>query len=169
MYNATILLEGAQYSFDLFAEQFQKTWQHRVGPYRDENFFGLIVDGMAVGCALFRSPLADGALIQSARENVLWPDAEFQVSKHNAYLTVALTRAKDPVSAHTLFSKVIYSLLHQRNAIGVYLRPGLFEPAYYIKCAEVILSKKLPTELWRILTLRPFWTLDARGDIWLRL
>jgi hypothetical protein len=32
--------------------------------------------------------------------------------------------------------------------MGVYFKPGLFEPAYYIKCAEALLSGKLPTELW---------------------
>jgi len=143
-----ILLEGAQYSFDLFAEQFQKTWQYSVSPYRDGRLFGIIVEGMIVGCALVPSQVADQALLQSARDSVLWPDAEAAVARHNAHLIVALAREKDPVSSHILFSKVICSLLHQRNVVGVYLRPGLFEPAYYIKCADGLLEGKLPTELW---------------------
>ena len=143
-----VLLDGAQYSFDLLASQFQTTWKKTIGPYRDGNFFGFIVDGMIVGCALIPAPVTDPALKASAKESVMWSDAEYCVSKHNAHLLVTLDREKDPITSHALFSKVIYSILHQRNAMGVYFKPGLFEPAYYIKCAESLLAGKLPTELW---------------------
>jgi len=145
---ACILLEGANYNFGLFAEQFQKTWQYNTGPYRDGRTFGMIVDGMIIGCALIPSPVTDPALLQSARDSVLWPEAEICVSKHNAHLLVTLTREKGPIPANVLLTKVIYCLLRQKNVTGVYLRPGLFEPAYYIKCAEPLFAEKLPTELW---------------------
>jgi len=143
-----VLLDGAQYNFDMFASQFETTWNCRVGPYRDGSFFGFIKDGMIVGCTLVPSPVSDPALKEAAKESVMWSEAEYCVSKHSAHLLVALDREKDPVASHSLFSKVIYSMLHQRNVTGVYFKPGLFEPAYYIKCAEALLSGKLPTELW---------------------
>jgi len=146
---AGILLDGAYYDFDFFFDNFKKKWDFpEISPYRDKDAFGIIVDGMVIGCTFTPSSVINPGLMQNARESVLWPNAEAQISKHNAHLTLALTREKDPVSSHILFSKVISSLLQQRNVCGVYLCPGLFEPAYYIKCAEVLLEAKLPTELW---------------------
>jgi len=146
---ANVLLDGAYYDFNLFFDNFKKRWStFDFSPYKDKNTFGIIIDGMAVGCTFTPYSFMSPDLTQNARESVLWPNAEAQVSKHNAHLTVALTREKDPVSSHILFSKVISSLLHQRNVCGVYLRPGLFEPAYYIKCADTLRSNKLPSELW---------------------
>ena len=143
-----ILLESANYSFDFFIDLFRKNWQLPFSPYHEENSLGMIIENMVVGCTLIPFPIVENALIQSARDNVLWPEAELCVSKHKAHLKVALTREPDPVSAHILLSKVVYSLLHQRNVLGAYYSPSLFEPAYYIKCAENLAAKKLPTELW---------------------
>jgi hypothetical protein len=143
-----ILLEDAQFGFDLFVTQFEQTWLQRVGPVRDDGFFGIIVDGMTLGCVLIPTPIADTALIKSAVDNLLWSEAELQIPRHSARLEVAIARVKDPVAAHVLLSKVVYNMLHQRNVIGAYIPPALFEPAYYIKCAEVLLANKLPTELW---------------------
>ena len=143
-----IMLDGPQYNFELFASQFQTTWNRRIGFYRDGNFYGFISDGMVVGCALVPTPVPDPALKEIAKESVMWSLAEHNVAKHTVHLMVTLDREKGPVASHSLLSKVIYSMLHQRNVMGVYFKPGLFEPDYYIKCAEALLSGKLPTELW---------------------
>ena len=145
---AKVLLESDQYDFGFFVEQFAKKWQIRVSPHREENRLGIIADGRVVGCELVHTPVTESALTQSARDNVLWPEAEFRVSKHKAHLKVAITREGDPVGAHVVFTKVIYNLVREKNVLGVYLAPGLFEPEYYIKCAEGLTVKKLPTELW---------------------
>lgn len=143
-----ILLESASYTFDFFVDHFRKKWQLTFSPCREENSLGMIIENMVVGCVFVPFPIVENALIQSARDNVLWPEAEAVVTKHKAHLKVTLARESDPVSAHILLSKVVYSLLHQKNVVGVYYSPGLFEPAYYIKCAENLTAKKLPTELW---------------------
>ena len=149
MPNAKILLKRTQYDFDLFFEHFKKRWRYfEVSPYRDKNTFGIITDGMVIGCAFTPAPVSDPVLIQSAKDSVLWPHAEVHIANHNAHVTVSLVCEKDPISTHVLFSKVIYSMLHQKSAIGVYLNPGLLESAYYIKCCESLFSRKLPTELW---------------------
>ena len=145
---ASVLLESPQYAFDFFIEHFIKKWQVAVNPYREENRLGMIVDGRVFGCMLVAAPLSDSALSQDARDNVLWPDAEQNVSKHKAHLQVAMTREGDPIAAHVALTKVMYGLLRQKNVLGAYLRPGLFEPEYYVKSAENIAVKKLPTELW---------------------
>jgi len=143
-----ILLDGAGYSFDIFIDNFRKKWQLQFEPHREEDSLGMIIDGRIVGCTIVPYPIVESALIKYARENMFWPEAEACVAKHKAHLKVAIAREGDPVAAHTLLSKVIYSLLQQRNALCVYLKPGLIEPSYYIKCAEELVKKKLPTELW---------------------
>jgi len=143
-----ILLDSNQYSFDAFFDRFGKKWPLSFHPYRDKDAFGMIINDKVIGCALVPFPIVESGLVYNARENVLWPDAEACVSKHKAHLQITMSREGDPVSAHILFTKVIYSLLQQRTVVGVYLRPGLFDPSYYIKCAEEIAKGKLPTELW---------------------
>ena len=143
-----VLLESPSYAFDHFAEQFQKKWMVTIGPHREENAMGIMVDGRVVGCTLVPSPVKDTGVMQEAKDNELWPDAEDRVLAHKAHLRVTLTREGDPVAAHVIITKVICSLLQQKNVVGVYLRPGLYEPAYYTKCAESLMTKKLPTELW---------------------
>ena len=143
-----ILLDSAHYSFDSFADHFAKKWQLNFSPYREENSIGMIIENMVIGCVFIPFPIVESALTKSAGDNVLWPEAEACVAKHKAHLKVTLTREGDPISAHVLLSKVVYSLLHQKNALAVYYSPCLFEPAYYIKCAENLTAKKLPTELW---------------------
>ena len=146
---AHILLDGANYNFDLFFEHFQKRWGFPgIVPHRDKDSVGFIIDGVIVGCKFTPSPISAPALVQHARDCVIWPGAEKYVSLHNAHLTVALAREKNSIDSHILFSKVIDGLLNQKNALGVYIAPGLFESAYYIKHAEVLLSEKLPTDLW---------------------
>ena len=145
---AEILLESSNFAFDFFIEQFVKKWQIRISPCREEDRLGLIVDGRVIGCALVPTPLSDGSMTQEAKDNVLWPEAESCVMKHKARLQVAITREGEPVAAHVAFTKVLYNLLRDKSALGIYLRPGLFEPEYYIKCAESLTLRKLPTELW---------------------
>jgi len=145
---ANILLESSHYSFNFFVEQFTKKWQAHVNPYREENRLGIIVDGRVIGCVFDPKPLAESAMVQDARDNVLWPDAEACVLRHKAHLKVAMTREGDPIAAHVALTKVMYCLLRQKNVLGAYLKPGLFEPEYYIKCAENLSVKRLPTELW---------------------
>ncbi|MCL1808906.1 MAG: DUF4261 domain-containing protein [Clostridiales bacterium] len=145
---ADILLESAQYSFDAFVRQFKQKWHIEAEPYKDKGALGMIIDGRVLGCAFIPRPVDDALLLKSARGNVLWLEAAACVAKHKAHLKVAMTREGDPVTAHILFSKVICSLLQQKNAMGVYLRPGLLESSYYKKYAEGILDGKLPAELW---------------------
>jgi len=152
----SILLETARYNFDQFIASFEKKWQIPFEPYIDEGSVGIITDGMVIGCALYNVPVADTALVSDARENIFWPEAETSVLKHKAHLRVAVTREGDPVACHILFTKVIYSLLGQNGVLGVYLRPGYIEPSYYLKCAENLTAKKLPTELWVHIYVRGF-------------
>ncbi|MCL1982342.1 MAG: DUF4261 domain-containing protein [Clostridiales bacterium] len=144
----SVLLENAQYSFDIFTQQFSKKWHIDVEPYRDKDALGMIIDGRVIGCAFIPRPVEDATLQQSALGNVLWPDAAVSILKHKAHLRATMTREGDPLAANILFSKVLCSLLQQKNAIGVHLRPGLLEPAYYMKYAEGLLDGGLPTELW---------------------
>jgi len=145
---ATVLLETVYYNFDLFITNFVKKWQLRFEPYYEGDALGMIIDGMVVGCAFFPAPLTEAALIQSARENTLWPEAEVRALKHKAHLKVTVTREHDLTAGHILLSKVIYSLLQQPNVSGIYLESGFFEPVYYINCAECLMINKLPKELW---------------------
>ena len=145
---ADILLDDNNYAFSFFIDHFKKKWQLDCEPFRDENSLGMIIDDRVIGCAFVPQQVTESALVQSARENVLWTEAEAGIAKHKSHLKVAMTKEGDPVAAHILFSKIIYSLLQQKNVIGVYLRPGLFEPSYYIKYAEELTRKMLPTELW---------------------
>jgi hypothetical protein len=154
-----ILLEGGPFDFDLFVECFAKKWQLKFKPRREENSIGMIVDGMVVGCAFFPAPIADNQLRLCARGNAFWPEAESVAIKHSAHLRVALTGEKDIIPAHCLLSKVVHSLLNQRAAKGVYQFPALIEPSYYVKCAEDLVIKHLPTELWVHIN-----TLNLSGD-----
>jgi len=127
----SILLETTNYNFELFVTNFKKKWRLRFEPYREGDSLGMIIDGMVIGCVFFPVPLVEIALIQSARDNTLWPEAETCALKHRAHLKVTMAQEKNPVVAYSLFSKVIYSLLQQPNVSGVYLKPNFLEPVYY--------------------------------------
>jgi len=143
-----VLLDSTQYGYESLADRFIKKWQLPFDPYKDKDSIGFIIDGRVIGCSYVPYPIVENDLFNSARENVLWPEAESCVTKHRAHLKVTMTREGDPVTAHILFTKFVSCLLQQRTVTGIYLRPGLLEPSYYIRCAEELVRKKLPTELW---------------------
>ena len=146
---ANVLLKGSYYDFNVFAGHFKRKWRYFDHvPYRDKDAVGMVVGGTIFGCKFTPAPINDPELEEHAKNSVLWPGAEEYVRRHNAHLSVALAQEKDAISAHSLLSKVIYSLAHQKNVEAIHFGSGFFEPTYYVKCAETLVSRKLPTELW---------------------
>ncbi|MFX3632778.1 MAG: DUF4261 domain-containing protein [Candidatus Pristimantibacillus sp.] len=143
-----VLLDSLSCDFNQFLTHLNTEWNVQVKNTPDEETFVFEVGHMKVACAYLPAPIPNNEVEECCKFNLLWPDAEQVVSKHQAHVIVTVMGATDPIEAHVLFTQVTSSLLQLDNALAIYMAPMVMSAEYYIKSAAMLKENELPVQLW---------------------
>ena len=127
---------------DLLAERWQTACED-VQQSGDALVF--FCGGAMVSAAYMPAPVPNGEAEDNAVFNYMWRGAVDAAKQHTAHIMIAVI-GKDckPLQAGEMFVRAAESLLCDPNACGFYVNGTVYEPAYYVKAAQMLRDDVLP-------------------------
>ncbi|GGF90158.1 hypothetical protein GCM10010912_39160 [Paenibacillus albidus] len=142
------LLESGECDFDRFIANMKKEWDIDVEDRPDQDNLMFSVDGMQVVCAYIPARIPDNEAEDCCKYNLLWPDAEQVVSRHQAQIIITVLNYDDVLDGYQLFTKTASAWLQLDNALALYMAPLVVEAGKYVETAQMLHEEGLPVSLW---------------------
>lgn len=146
-----VLLSDESWDKARLRRDLQADWGLNAARDSDEIEENLVfpAGNMMAVVALMEAPVPDGEAEQNAANNYMWPGAVEAAKAHKAHLMVAVMGTEpDPLERGKLFVKLLAACCKQKNALGVYTSGTVFEPSFYLECAEMTRRDMLPILNW---------------------
>lgn len=146
-----VLLSDANWDKRKLIEDLQTQWDICVEESSKQQDDTLVfqVGKMIATVGLVPVPVPGNEAEENARSNYLWPGAVKAAQNHKAHLIVAVMGTEPSVFEQgILFVKLLACCCNQKDALGIYSSGTVFEPQFYVNCAEVMKKGALPLLNW---------------------
>ncbi len=140
------------FDVDIFRDDFKSFYGNDIQePTGDNSSFVFKVDGEMIAVAHMPIPIPSGDIEGTARYAYNWQTALEDTKEHKSHLIVSMMQGgQDQIKRFKIFTKVLCSLLHTTNSIGVYKgnQSLLIPKEDYLIEAGLMRDDYLPLNIW---------------------
>lgn len=150
VFMAYILLSSKEWSFETFAQTYNKDWDKEVKivtELEDSILFQVGDDSFMI--KYVPSSISKSELIYCASNNYLWSNGKEEVTKTQAHLIITnFNQNKAPKLIGSVYTTVVSTLSTASNVIGIYTNEVIYQPDLYQRFAKGLKENKTPLFCW---------------------
>ena len=94
--------------------------------------------------SLVESPVTEDEIEYSAQSNYMWSEAAKVTKSHKAHLIISVLGADDAKVGARLYAKVITTICHDSNTLGLYHNQVVLQPSFIIDASKLMKKNMFP-------------------------
>lgn len=150
-FNGFVLMDTHHFDVSNVVKQMKEDWNLNVELSSDQeqsdDAIVMDIDDMLVAISFIDAPVPDNEAEYFAQSNYFWKDGVEVTKRHVSQILLAVLGHEEPCrKAGELFVKIASSALKNEHALGIYTAGTVFEPAFYIDCAQAIKEQDFPLD-----------------------
>lgn len=148
-FNGFVLMDTHHFDVSRVVKQMKEDWNLDVDIASDQeqsdDAIVMDIDDMLVAISFIDAPVPDQEAEYFAQSNYFWKDGVETTKRHVSQILLAvLGHEESCYKAGELFVKIASSALKNEHALGIYTAGTVFEPAFYIDCAQAMREDDFP-------------------------
>lgn len=148
------LKEAKIYDLCGIKDELEMNWNLDINyiDYKNDNTVIIGVEDCDVEISYFSEPIKEKECIEEiAEKNFSWENGALEISKHKAYISVAITDSDNDIETdNLLFTFIVSSILNNSNSIGIYLsdRDLTLKKEFYLMNLELLKEGKIDLPIY---------------------
>lgn len=148
-FNGFVLMDTHHFHVEDIVKQIKNDWDVHVDISTDQeqsdDAIVMDIDDMLVAISFIDAPVPDEEAEYFAQSNYFWKEGVAVTKQHVSQILLAVLGHGMPSrKAGELFVKIASSALKNEHALGIYTSGTVFEPVFYIDCAQAIKEGDFP-------------------------
>ena len=141
-----VLLKEPVCDLSQFPEMLSERWQLKPEDVQQDGTAVVCrCEGVLISAAYMPAPVPNGEAEDNAVFNYMWRGAVDAARQHTAHLMIAaIGKDSKPLRTGEMFVRAAETALQFPAASGFYANGTVYEPAYYIKAAQMLRDDVLP-------------------------